>query len=307
MESGIPKIREIIEQSTELCDAGNSAQAIEILNDALRVVSDSALYAARGLAFERARDFDRAIQDYSTAVRLEPFQALIRLNRGRVLMKQRRFVEAIDDFDRAIELSPQNARAHRLRAFCHEQLDRIDDAIAGYKRAIELAPTYALAHHNLGLIWLVRGQWTLAIEHLDAAYMLKPSDATPLITRSEAHSALGIFPLAMSDLQAAIRQHPNNWLATARLAWLLSTCPDPSFRDGAQAIELATRACNMTGWKNATALEALAAAYAETGDFNQAQRWQSAVIEQLPEAERVDATEVYNEFVKHSPIRQWVE
>ena len=48
------------------------------------------------------------------------------------------------------------------------------------------------------------------------------------------------------------------------LAWLLATAPDARFRDGPRAVEHATRACELSGWRDAAALDTLAAAYAET-------------------------------------------
>ena len=48
---------------------------------------------------------------------------------------------------------------------------------------------------------------------------------------------------------------------------MLATSPDAKLRNGRRAIELATRACELTKYKAAYILSTLAAAYAETGDF----------------------------------------
>ena len=58
--------------------------------------------------------------------------------------------------------------------------------------------------------------------------------------------------------------------ALTGLAWLLATHPAAEVRQGAEAVTLAERAARLTGSRDASALRALAAAYAETGRFEPA-------------------------------------
>jgi hypothetical protein len=62
----------------------------------------------------------------------------------------------------------------------------------------------------------------------------------------------------------------NDAFTKNNLAWFWATCPNAQYRDGKKAVDLATKACEITGWKYAELLGTLAAAYAEAGDFDSA-------------------------------------
>ena len=85
--------------------------------------------------------------------------------------------------------------------------------------------------------------------------------------RALSNSSAGNFEGALSDFRKALKIYPNSVRGLADLAWFLATCPEGAFRDGPESLKLATRACEISKWKDERALEALAAAKAETGDF----------------------------------------
>ena len=69
---------------------------------------------------------------------------------------------------------------------------------------------------------------------------------------------------------AAIRLQPNDVDTVDQVAWRLATSPDAAIRDGQQAIELAQLAVRRSEGNDPRPLSALAAAYAEVGQFSQA-------------------------------------
>jgi HEAT repeat protein len=87
------------------------------------------------------------------------------------------------------------------------------------------------------------------------------------------------FDKAKKDYEDAIQREPKNARAHGSLAWLFASCPDAKWRNGKSAVEHATKACELTGWKTPSCLGALAAANAEQGDFEAAIRNQQKSLE----------------------------
>ena len=97
-------------------------------------------------------------------------------------------------------------------------------------------------------------------------------------------------PAAVPTLKKVITKKPhllskrpcsfshNSDSVLGRFAWFRAACPDESLRDGKAAIRMSMRACELSKWEDSPDIEALAAAYAETGDFDKAVKFQTQAI-----------------------------
>ncbi len=116
--------------------------------------------------------------------------------------------------------------------------------------------------------------------------------AAALTNRGLAESRLGNWQRAIEDYDEALHLQPKLPSAHNNLAWLLATCPVEGLRNGHEAVEHATWACQATEWSRPHFLGTLAAAFAEIGDFDQAVRLQqlrNVGSEVLPNLRRGDS------------------
>ncbi len=86
-------------------------------------------------------------------------------------------------------------------------------------------------------------------------------------------------------------------------ARFLASCPLDGVRNGKQAVEHATEACDMTDWQEWPYVETLAIAHAERGDFAEAAKWAGKALELASPDDRPSLQEKSALFEKHRPYR----
>ena len=187
--------------------------------------------------------YERAIEYYTGLIRSSSHASYYH-TRGNVWKEKGEYDIAIADYSEAIRMEPGEVIHWDGRGDARRAKGEYDKAIADYGEAIRLDPKYAGAYYNRGMAWHHKKEYDRAIAEYGEAIRLDPR---------------------------------YNWAYNNR-AWIWATCPDEKFRDGKRAVESATRACELSGWKDAADLDTLAAAYAEAGDFDKAVEMQEKAV-----------------------------
>ncbi len=191
-------------------------------------------------------------------------------NLGAALLKQGQTDAAIRQFQDAIRLAPEGANPHYNLGVALSIQGHTEAAITQFQEAVRLEPGSAATHYNLGVALGTEGQTEAAITQFQEAIRLQPAYPEALGSLAGALGGQGRYAEAIRFYHAALKAQPGETGVLNNLAWLLATCPDAAFRNGPEAVRLATRACGLTGYSQPLLIGTLAAAQAEAGDFKAA-------------------------------------
>jgi tetratricopeptide (TPR) repeat protein len=233
----------------------------------------------RGNAYKAKGDLNRALRDYDEAITLNPKEAGAYVDRALVLTLKGGRNAAMKDYDEAIRLNPKQWEAYFNRAANLREEGESTKAITDLTEVTKLNPKFNGAYVNRAAAYIAQGELDKAISDCNTATELNPNDSEAYVIRANAYTRKKDYAKALSDLEAAVRLKPKKvGVALNSLAWFRATCPEAKMRDGKEAVELATKACDLLQWKNASVIDTLAAACAEVGDFDQAIRYESNVL-----------------------------
>jgi tetratricopeptide (TPR) repeat protein len=185
--------------------------------------------------------------------------------------------EAIEQYERALQLKPNFAGAYCNLGIALARQGKLSEAVQHFERALQIEPDFAEAHYNLGnaldylgMALAAEGQFAEAIRNYRRAIQANPDRPEIYFHLGMALGQSGRTRDALVQYQEALRLNPELAGALNNLAWILATSSDDGLRNGAEAIRLAERACELTHHDKPLYIGTLAAAYAEAGRFSEA-------------------------------------
>lgn len=201
----------------------------------------------------------------------------------------------------------------KVMKLCSDASNQLRDGdVASAKRnineALRIDPKLWPALYVRAEIFAREGKYELAIQDCDEALRQNRTFIDAALLRANINVGRGKYAEASKEFNSLIAMRPATVTlarALSERAWFQATCPDASFRNGQQAVKDAKAACSIVSWKDEDMIDTLAAAYAETGDFDSAVRYaqQALAIKDISPrvSKRIQGHLAL--FQRHQPIR----
>jgi eukaryotic-like serine/threonine-protein kinase len=178
---------------------------------------------------------------------------------------------AIEQYKQATELDPRYAIAHARLALAYVRLcairrapEALDLAFGNSQVALSLDPTLADGHLALAAVFQQTGNEQGALNEIDKALSLDPSNARTLVWQAQIYTRLNRWEDAEKTFHRALKEHPNYWLAYNELGFGLHE--QARYHEAIQAF----RAASLAAPKNSMALANLGGEYLQIGKFPEA-------------------------------------
>jgi len=197
--------RDDLIECSRLIENGLYGDAVDLLSQAVACTPSSELYYLRGQQYENLGQFEKALDDYSSALQLKPDEEKYLESRGVLLSSQLgRVTDSLVDFNRASLISQLSPVPHQHLSLCHLQLGNIDVACSHAERAVALGHSDGFSHYCLGQCRLAAERFHSAVKEFEIALNSQPQNARFWIGLSTAFEGTGNLEKAEWCCQKAI-------------------------------------------------------------------------------------------------------
>lgn len=251
------------------------------------------------------RELDtKAMEDFDAAIALDPKRWKSYHHRGVCYALTGQFEKALRDFTKTVELSPDYANAWFNRGEIHYELGQFVKAVADYDAAIERQPKDAGFYTSRGHAYFQLRRFQQALNDYSRAVAIDPENAEFYANRGDAYRSLGEWDKAATDFRKCITLDQSFGRAYQSAAWLMATCPDAQFRNQDLAVRAAEKAIQLDGESDYIYLDTLAAALANAGQFDGAEKTLQKAIGAAPKENVAPLRERLSLYHSRRPFRQ---
>ena len=172
--------------------------------------TNAQLYIARADIHFKLHDFERAVNDYEQALKIDDKADKAWFGRGMAKGRLGLIDEGIADLSVFIQRNPQNSLAYTKRGVRYLWKGDRENAGKDLRKAIALDPGNAEAHDDLGVILAQQGDYKAALEHFSRTVKLDPTYQKGYHNQAMAYYVLNRDIDALASVTIALKLDPES-------------------------------------------------------------------------------------------------
>ncbi len=231
-----------------------------------------------GAALELEGKPSDAMVQYRLAEQIAPSSYLAHFDIANELNYMGKPEEALAEYREAVELKPNLRTLHDGLGGVLATLGQFTEATNEYYIAMSLDPTSPSPHFYLGIALAAHNDFAEATNEFSEALRLAPNDPATMLEWARALLQQGRDAEAIEKLNEALQADPENYQTLAYAAHVLAADEHDGIRNGTAALTLAQKASTLTSGAQPLVEDVLGMAYAENGQFDEAQKATSHAI-----------------------------
>jgi len=167
-------------------------------------------YLVTGQQEQAAGNFDKALNCYSNAARLNPNSLIATFNVGLMLQALTNLKGAIKAYQQAQKIDPSCAQAYYNCGVCYADLKDFAEAATYFHKALTINQTYEKAYEQLGLALKHQNKHQEAFEIYAKLLTFKPTSLVALRNCARSLAALDQLTQAIPYFEQALLQDPQH-------------------------------------------------------------------------------------------------
>ncbi len=307
----------------KLIELNRVEDAIQLITRLLAASPSEGMYRMRAILYRSEQKLDEALSDLNKAIAMQPKDPVSLLQRAELALDRDDVKSAKDDYRAARQIAPQIETLDQtiaLRSRIALMENRLADAINDAVELVERNPEDIFRQLRLATLYSLDKRPRKAIEVYTNILDRDPENAAILRSRGDARLSVGEHSQAIKDYEDAIKalgevdfeKADDDLKAEAagvynNLSWVLATSPQDKIRDGKRSLEYAEKSAQLSDYSQAHILSTLAAAYAETGNFEKAIEWSTKAVEMADKEKNEQLDQLKEELKSYQKGEAWRE
>lgn len=226
----LPAASQTYEQLCERAATAIERDSLDAAEQAIRAAlrldpangRNALLFANLGTLQRLRGQLREALESYTYALNMTPRNVPILLDRAALYLQLGEADKARVDYSLVLDIQPDNTEALRMRAYAYVELLDYKSARADYDHLLRLQPQDYNGRLGLAMLCQKEGKLKEALAILDGMVEEKsegtslqtaPAHAVVYVARAGVQQELGNLPMALMDLEEAIRLDPSRYEA----------------------------------------------------------------------------------------------